>query len=191
MKAIVTILTAFIFLNTASDISMQGVKINDTSSDCKKIKLMVDAKDKDMIKYKTENGNDFSITFENGKVVYMENDWLQNDKGRQPLYSDFKFGQTTLKDIRNKFGTNGFTYKSRGPFATDKNLIEFNCFEFDSPKNEILVVITKISLNSDVTEENVAEKLKLDALILADKSYLDRTWGKEKVFDDNYKKIKP
>jgi hypothetical protein len=191
MKAIVTILTAFIFLTTASDISMQGVKINDTSSDCKKIKLMVDAKDKDMIKYKTENGNDFSITFENGKVVYMENDWLQNDKGRQPLYSDFKFGQTTLKDIRNKFGTNGFTYKSRGPFATDKNLIEFNCFEFDSPKNEILVVITKISLNSDVTEENVAEKLKLDALILADKSYLDRTWGKEKVFDDNYKKIKP
>ena len=52
-------------------------------------------------------------------------------------------------------------------------------------------MVTKISLNADVTEENVSEKLKLDALILADKSYLDRAWGKEKVFDENYKKIKP
>jgi len=170
---------------------MEGISIGDASSVCNRIKLDVVAKEQDMVKYKTANGNDFSLTFENGKVVYMENDWLQNDKSRKPLYSDFTFGQTSLKDIRNKFGTNGFTYKSRGAFTTETDLIEFNCFEFDSPGNEVLVIITKVALNASVTEKNVAEQLKLDAIIIADKNYLDNTWGKEKVFDKTYKKIKP
>lgn len=170
---------------------MFGIRINDSRKSLDNLKLKVVAKDERMIKYSTENGNDFSVTFDKGKVVYMENDWLQDPKSRQPLFSAFSFGQTTLKDIRSKFSTNGFTYKSRGSFKTDTHLIMFNCFEFDSKNNEILVTITKISLNEDVTEENVASKLKLDALIIADKAYLDKTWGKDKVFDKNYKKINP
>ena len=170
---------------------MLGIKINDNKNSLDKIKLKVEASEKDMIKYSTENGNDFSITLGKEKVVYMENDWLQDDKGRQPLYSDFQFGKTSLRDIRTKFATNGFAYSSRGAFSTATDLIEFNCFEFDSPNNEILVTITKVSLIADVTEENVADGLKLDALIIADKDYLDKTWGKKKTFDKNYKKIKP
>ena len=100
------------------------------------------------------------------------------------------YAKRRIKDIRTKLGTNGFTYKSRGAFTTETDLIEFNCFEFDSPNKEVLVTITKISLKEDVTEENVASKLKLDALIIADKNYLDKTWGSEKLFDKNYKKIK-
>jgi hypothetical protein len=65
----------------------------------------------------------------------------------------------------------------------------FNCFEFDSPNNEILVTITKVALNENLTAENLASKSKLDALIIADKNYLDETWGKGKVLDKNYKKI--
>jgi hypothetical protein len=119
----------------------------------------------------------------------MENDWLQDAQNRQPLFSEFSFGKTTLSDIRSKFGTNGFTYKSRGPFTTKTHLIMFNCFEFDSPNNEILVTITKVALNENVTADNLASKSKLDALIIADKNYLDETWGKGKVLDKNYKKI--
>jgi len=191
MKSLLTIFIALTLLIPASDISMHGVKINDTKTSLDNLKLKIAAKEDNMIKYTTDNGNDFSVTFDNGKVVYMENDWLQDRKSRKPLYSDFTFGQTTLKDIRNELGTNGFTYKSRGAFTTETDLIEFNCFEFDSQNNEVLVTITKISLKEDVTEENVASKLKLDALIIADKSYLDKMWGKEKLFDNNYKKIKP
>jgi hypothetical protein len=191
MKSILTLFIAFAFLVPTGDISMFGIKINDSQKSLDTIKLKVIAKDENMIKYSTENGNDLSVTFDKNKVVYMENDWLQDVKSRQPLFSDFSFGQTTLKDIRSKFSTNGFTYKSRSSFKTDTHLIMFNCFEFDSKNNEILVTITKISLDEDVTEENVASKLKLDALIIADKAYLDKTWGKDKVFDKNYKKIKP
>ena len=175
---------------TTADISMFGLKIGDSQKSLDKIKLKVEAKESDMIKFKTDNGNDFSITCKKGKIVYMENDWLQDTNSRQPLFSDFQFGQTTLRDIRKKFGTNGFAYNSRRAFTTDKDLIQFNCFEFDSPNNEILVVITKVSLTANVTEDNVADYCKLDAIIIADKSYLDKEWGKKKSYDKSYKKIK-
>ena len=77
-------------------------------------------------------------------------------------------------------------------FVTETHLIMFNCFEFDSKNNEILVTITKIPLDEeDITLENVASKLKLDALIIAYKAYLDKIWGNAKTFDPNYKKTKP
>ena len=190
MKSLLIITITFLFFTSIEDISMLGIKINDSKKSLDNLKLEIVAKENDMIKYRTKNDNDFSVTFDKDKVVYMENDWLQDVNNRQPLFSDFIFGQTTLKDIRNKFSTNGFTYKARAAFTTETDLIEFNCFEFDSKNNEVLVTITKVSLKENVTEENVANKLKLDALIIADKKYLDETWGKDKVFDKNYKKIK-
>ena len=190
MKSLLIITITFLFFTSIEDISMLGIKINDSKKSLDNLKLEIVAKENDMIKYRTKNDNDFSVTFDKDKVVYMENDWLQDVNDRQPLFSDFIFGQTTLKDIRNKFSTNGFTYKARAAFTTETDLIEFNCFEFDSKNNEVLVTITKVSLKENVTEENVANKLKLDALIIADKKYLDETWGKDKVFDKNYKKIK-
>lgn len=170
---------------------MSGVKIGDSQKSLNKLKLKLEAKDGDMIKFKTGNGNDFSVTCQKGKVVFMENDWLQSPDARQTLFSGFEFGKTTLKDIRAKFGTNGFSYRSRGAFTTEEDLIEFNCFEFDSPNHEVLVMITKVSLKANLTEDNVADNLRLDAMIIADKTYLDNEWGTEKVYDPNYKKIKP
>ena len=190
MKSLLTLTIAFFFFTATEDISMLGIKINDSRKSLDNLKLEIVGKENEMIKFKTKNDNDFSVTFDKDKVVYMENDWLQDANNRKPLFSDFSFGQTTLKDIRNKFSTNGFTYKTRAAFTTETDLIEFNCFEFDSKNNEVLVTITKVSLSENVTEENVASKLKLDALIIADKTYLDETWGKEKIFDKNYRKIK-
>ena len=191
MKSFLAILSIWTFIVIVTPIAMQGVKINDSQSSLDNIRLEIVSKGKSMVKYRTENGNDFSITSENGKVVFMENDWLQDEKGCKPLYSSFKFGQTTLKEIRRKFGTNGFSHQNMGTFKTDTHVIMFNCFEFDSPNNEVLVTITKVSLDDEVTEKNVAEKAKLDALIIADKGYLEREWGEEKLFDPNYHKIKP
>jgi hypothetical protein len=189
------ILTTILFFGTLllpmMDISMFGLKVGDSKNSMNKIKLKVVAKDGEMIKYQAINGNAFSVTCENGKVVYMENDWLQDTSARQPLFSNFKFGQTTLRDIRKKFGTNGFTYEGRQHFDTQTDLIEFNYFEFNSPNNELLITITKIPLVANVTEENVADNLKLDAIIIADKFYCDRQWGKKKLYDENYKKINP
>ncbi len=173
----------------STNIAMQGIKINAPKKVLEELKLELVAKEKNMVKYKTDNGNVLSITTANNKVVYLENDWLQDPKSKQPLYTNFTFGETNLNDIRNKFNTNGFTYKNRMGITTNTHVIEFNCFEFNSPNNEILVTITKASLKENLTEANVASKLKLDALIIADKNYLDKMWGQEKLFDTNYKKI--
>jgi hypothetical protein len=192
MKIFLTLLLFYSgVLFTAADISMLSVKINDPASVLKKIKLKVEATEENITKYRTDNGNDLSITTENGKVVYMENDWLHEKSGIKPLFSDFKFGETSLREIRKAFGTNGFTYTQRNDVITDKDIVEFNCFEFDSANNEVLVMITKAPLKPTPTEDNIADKLKLESIVIADKKYLDGIWGTEKVFDPNYKKIKP
>ena len=48
---------------------MLGIKINDSESVLKKINLEVLASENDMTKYRTKNGNDFSVTVSNGKVL--------------------------------------------------------------------------------------------------------------------------
>lgn len=187
----------FSFINPNSDISMNGISIHDSETKLESIKLEVVASQKDKksstIKYKTENGNDFSITTKNGQVVYLENDWLQTVEGNKPLLSQFIFGETSLQDIRSYFGTNGFTFTKTAGFATDNALIEFNCFEIDSPNNEILVCVTKLQINKDVNDieyNTIAKYLKLDAIIIADNEYLEKLWGSQKSYDPNYKKVK-
>jgi len=172
------------------DVSMCGLKIGYNQKVLEYLKLQVEAKDADVVKFKTENGNDFSVTCQNGKIVFMENDWLQSNYARDPLYTDFQFGRTSLADIRREFGTNGFVYKSMAMFTSGDYLIGFNCFEFESPDNEILVLITRCPLSTNVSESAIAEKMMLDAIIIADKSYLDQEWGVNKIYDSNYKKIK-
>jgi hypothetical protein len=186
-----TLFTLLLFISlTSGEISMLSIKIGAPKANLEKIKLEKIADEGDMVKYRTENGNDFSVTTENGKVVFMENDWLQDPKGTQPLLPGLTFGKTSLKDIRQKFGTNGFVHTNASGMETETHLIMLNCFELDSPNNEILVTITKVAKNTNVTEETVAQELKLDAVIIANKSYLDKIWGEEKAFDPNNKKIK-
>lgn len=191
MKTGLIFLAIVMFLIPAGEISMLGIKINDDAAKIMDINLEVIGQEINIIKFRTENGNDFSITYEYGKIVYMENDWSQDSNSTQPLFSDFSFGHTSLRDIRNKFSSNGFAYENRIFYETDSEIIVFNCFDFDSENNEVLVTITKMSFGEDLIEDDVASNLRLDALIIADINYLDKIWGENKVFDKDYKKIEP
>lgn len=177
-----------------NDISMYGIKINDSSSILDSITLNVEGKeirDKySMIRYRTENGNDFSLTSSEGKIVYMENDWLQNKVNRQPLLTDFIFGSTTLEEIYDTFETKGFVYNNNDSFNTGTEIISFNCFMVESSNNEILVLVTKIPLSDSNNENNLDMEMKLDAIILSNVFYLDEIWGEEKRFSEDYKLIK-
>ncbi|GGG23185.1 hypothetical protein [Christiangramia forsetii] len=170
---------------------MLGIELYDTRESVEELNLPIVGEEPEIIKYRTKNGNELSVTFENDKVVYMENDWLLKDDGSEPLFTNFIFGKTSIAEIRNEFGTNGFTYSNRLVSNTNTHLVTFNCFEFDTNKNEVLVTITGITIEEkdQVNENNISEKLKLLAIIIADRKYLDEIWGKEKVFDGDYKKI--
>jgi hypothetical protein len=185
---IFSLLSAYI---SCAQISMSEIKLGDTKTTLKNVKLKVVANENDMIKFRTKNGNDLSVTTKNGKVVYMENDWQHLQTGLQPQITHFIFGSTSLRKIRSGIGNNGFTYKTRITITTDKDLLEFNCFEFGNSAGHIIVFVTRVSLEGakKLTEANIDDHLMLEAIIVAEKSYLDDIWGTEKIFDPDYKKI--
>jgi len=190
MKSLLAFFLFITILSSTSDISMLGIELYDSRESIEKLNLEVVGEKPGMIKYRTAGGNDFSITFDKGNVVYMENDWLQGSKSKEPLFTDFSFGKTTLEDIREKYKSNGFSHKNRMIQMTDDAIIDFSCFEFDSQKGEVLVVITVAPLTKDLTAGNIHENLKLEAVVIADKEYLNKIWGEEKVYSDDYKKIR-
>lgn len=191
MKVGLTFLAIALFFIPVGEISMLGIKINDDATKIKDINLQIIGREMNATKFRTENGNDFSITYEYGKIVYMENDWSQKANGTRPLHSDFSFGKTSVADIKSKFSSYGFVYEHRQFIETDMGLITFNCYEFDSTNNEVLVLISKLHLDEESTDKETTDKdFKLDAVIIADMEYLDRIWGADKSFYDNYKKIK-
>lgn len=186
MKTLLLLLSLSV---ATTDISMMGIKINSTAD----VKNLVSGKllksDNNVSKYKTADGNYFSVTTEDGVVKYMENDWSPGNAANTPLITNFKFGETTLEEIRKTFGTIGFSYRNRSYLKSETDLTTINCFEIDSPGNEILVAITKAPIK-DIAKDDVPKYLKLEAIILADKKYLDEIWGKKKTYDPQYKKIK-
>lgn len=191
MKTIISFILLIALLASVGPLSMLGIELGDSRKSVEDLNLPIVGEEPGSVKYKTKNGNELSVTFENDKVVYMENDWLYHPGGTKPLFSDFIFGETSLVDIRNQYGTNGFAHVNRNVTSTETHLISFNCFEFDSEKNEILVTITGLDMSDpEVNENNLSEKMLLLAIIIADKAYLDKIWGDEKIYDGEYKKIK-
>lgn len=169
--------------------SMHDIEIGDPISKLDNISLEKIAVAKYSIKYKTQNGNYFSITHHNGTIVFMENDWSDNEKGKIPLSGSFVFGKTSLKDIRDNFQSNGFIHNNVN-LATDEDVITYNCYGLNSLKDEVIVFITKANkVEISKNKEKVDELLKLNSIIIAKSDYLDLIWGSKKTYDPKYKKI--
>jgi hypothetical protein len=139
MHRVLLVVSFFIIsLPTLAASSIDGIKIGDNLAaiEAQHLSMVVSNKisDGEMRKYKTKDGNDLSITIINNKVVYIEKDWSQDLKSNKTLFSGFVFGKTSLSDIRTKFGTNGFTYKSIVITKKGDNLITFNCYELNDKR---------------------------------------------------------
>jgi hypothetical protein len=189
MKSLVALLA--IALITVADASMQGIKIGSPEAAVAKLTLKKVAESEGTTKYRTDNGNDFVVTVDEGKVVFMENDWNQKPESNTALIPGFVFGQTSLKDIRKRLGTKGFVFALNQNLVTKEYLYEFHCFEIDSPQHEILVVVTKIPFSTEVGENtDISQKLKLDALVVSSLPYLESLWGAQKSFSEDNKKVR-
>ncbi|MCL2310668.1 MAG: hypothetical protein FWC42_10480 [Proteobacteria bacterium] len=177
-----------------AEASIEGIKIGDGSSVLEKLPLAVIVSersgDTETKKYKAMGRSELSVTTQKGKVVYIEYDWLSDKKSTKTPFNGFVFGKTTLRDIRKRFGNNGFAYKQNLTADTDDNgLALFNCYELTDSTPTIFVAVSKITQKTGASTANIADRAKLDALILADPAYLDEIWGKEKIYDTAYKKI--
>ncbi|MES2486625.1 MAG: hypothetical protein V4581_11860 [Bacteroidota bacterium] len=189
MKILLALIS--LVLITAAEPAMQGIKVGSPESALAKLSFKQIAKNEAITKFRTDNGNDFVITLEDGKVVFMENDWNQTSDGAASLLTGFTFGQTSLKEIRKRFDSKGFVYAHNQNLITKEYMYEFHCFDVESPVPQVLVVVTKIPFSTNVTENtDIAQKLKLDAIVLASPDYLEFLWGEQKSYSDTNKRVR-
>jgi hypothetical protein len=148
-----------------------------------------------VVKWSLANGNAISVTAspETGSIVYVESDWGGDARNAVSEVPGLTFGQSNLADIRAKFGSNGFGFKSNVAQVSDKDLISINCYQVAGHENLVVAFVTRLPISS-VPVENGQPKVdtgkgRLDAVILADLAYLQGLWGKDRLFDPAYRAI--
>jgi hypothetical protein len=187
MKIILLVLfSTFTTFFQETELAMMGVKIYDPKKVLDKIELTETATEKNRNTYRLIDGNNFSITLDNGKVVMLENDWMHKQKCTKPLISKFVFGKTTLTDIKKEFGTNGFGYFENFSKTSEADVVNITCFNVQSQGEEVLVVITRAPFRASVTRDIESYQM-LESIILADKKYLDKLWGKKRAYEEHIK----
>lgn len=143
-------------------------------------------------KWNLPGGNDLSVTAspETGRIVFIESDWGGDPASAASDVPGMTFGLTTLADIRKRFQSNGFGFKSNLGQATTEKLVSFNCYQVDSDPDLVVVFVTTL-LTKDVP--TVAGDPKpdpgkghLEAVILSSLVYLKEIWGEDRVFDATY-----
>ncbi|MEY9097986.1 hypothetical protein ABIA24_000895 [Sinorhizobium fredii] len=154
------------------------------------------------VKFKLPGGNELSATFvrSTGKIVYLETDWGGEPAGSFSDFEGFKYGETSLADIRRQFEHNGMMFDAR-PVASmmpDGGVALFNSYEI-SGTTVVATFVTKISATAlaDLQATHGTEKLsdhvgptaKLNAVILAERAYVDTIWGVKKTYDKGYAAI--
>jgi hypothetical protein len=149
-------------------------------------------------KFRLSGGNDLSVTYHraSGKIVYIETDWGGETGGAFSDYEGFKYGKTTLGQIRAKLGSNGLTFKERPSVIVkpDGGIALFNSFEI-SGSDAIATFVTGVSsasvksIKSTGANPDIGNVATLEAVIIGDKEYLETIWGGDKIAAPGYTSI--
>lgn len=143
-----------------------------------------------LYRYKLEDRNAISVTLENDEVVYIEMNHL-NTQAQPSGFLNFTFKNTKLKDIRDKFNSEGFLYTDRNSGFMDDYFYTITCYEIKN-SDSILAFITNLptqKLDAIETHEELLSQLELTTVILAKVSYLDSIWQEDKTYPDNKRYI--
>jgi len=150
----------------------------------------------EMRKWKLADGNDLSLTAERktGKIVYAETNWNGGVSGRTSDFPGFTYGKTTLGEIRNQFGSNGFAYQQRMFLDTPDGIVMFTSWEVED-SGVIATFVTKMSKKDSQAFKrsknfDIDKAAKLDTIIIANADYLDSIWGEEKHKSPDLKPIR-
>jgi hypothetical protein len=151
--------------------------------------------------FQTSNGVRLTGTTDKstGKVVRLE---AKADKraSKQPAYfSDFKFGETTLATIRQRFGNAGSLPGNGSPvLSTSDGGVEISSFYEVADSDVVVTFVAKISQKAliDLQEryvstayDHMAKVAFLDSVALSKAAYFQETRGTPSVFDIGYQPI--
>ena len=184
--------------------SLSGIAIGADISSLSVIGVPPAARE-DTGKYVTENyrladGNELRVAYarDDTRIVYLETGWGGSKSGTATDLEGFTYGKTTLRDLTDRIGSNGYTYGARPAthFLEEGARIRLNSYELEEAGAQIVTFVTKISpervayLNESKGSGKADKEFKLVAIVLAAPAYLDEVWGSSKVYDGNYKPIK-
>jgi hypothetical protein len=138
------------------------------------------------------NGNDLSATTDKGgHIVYVESDWNGRDSSTGCDLPWLRFGITTLAEIRQHFGSNGFAFKDQaGQLLAEDGAVLLNSYEAG---DTVITFYNKVR-NAEVAKLDpdgrsaIADHARLDAISIASQSYAKTEWG-DRVYDAHYRKI--
>ncbi len=119
-----------------------------------------------------------------GDVLYIEI-WREATQGTAPTpISGMYFGETTLDDIRTRFGSDGLVFGDRGSVGlADQNAAFFTSYEIAGTEG-VISFVTVMPL-TDATQETAGQSV-LDSVILGHAPYLQTIWGLNRGLSAGY-----
>jgi hypothetical protein len=152
-------------------------------------------KGNDLFRWVLPDQNSLRATVDpEGEIVYLESAWGGKSDETGCDLAGLKFGTTTLADLRQRFGSNGFAFKKRPHVTTTDDGVELlNSWDVG---NVVVTFYTRIS-TADYAKaqaagadggEVAARNAKLFAISLANAAFAKGEWG-DRMNDPAYKKI--
>ncbi len=186
--------------------SLSTIKVGDSATQLETLGVPATSEQKmgphTAIRFELPDGNSLSATYRNrdGLIVFLESDWGGSQSGSFTDFRNFKFGITSLNDIRQELGHNGMLFvKGPGMSSEAGDLIVFNSYEIDG-SSVVVTVVNKIAAErltelrktygDEKTASLIGKEARLDAIIVADMDYLVGIWGDELMKDKNYRTIR-
>lgn len=173
-----------------SELSLYGFKLGDPIKNAKntdlKQKGYEEYEGSQIYRFETPHKNDFSMTFVDGELVFMEEDYLYNNDYLTSL-ENFEFEKTKFIDVKNKFNSKGFIYADRNAGRAGELFYTLVCYKIKNT-DHVLVFGSTLPLDdleNIKSQEELWSKISLSAIILAQENYLDSIWGDDKKLPDN------
>jgi len=150
------------------------------------------------VTWRLPDGNKLALATHpgNGRIAYAEETWGGRPDGRPADFPGFKYGETTLADIRKHAENNGFAFVERLLDERPDGLRLFNSYEVEGRPGLVVTFVTKMSktdaqrLKSKQDGVDINRSARLDSIILGDAGYLESIWGQAKLKGKKYKPIR-
>ncbi|EIM26918.1 hypothetical protein [Microvirga lotononidis] len=150
------------------------------------------------VRWRLSDGNMFALATDpvNGRIAYAEETWGGRPDGKPADFPGFRYGETTLADIRMHAQNNGFAFVERLLDEKPDGLRLFNAYEVEGAPGLVVTFVSRMStpdtqrLKDKQESIDINRAAKLVGIILGEARYLEAIWGQAKLKGKNYKPIR-
>jgi hypothetical protein len=133
-------------------------------------------------KWILQDGTSISVTVENAtsKIAFLEADAAPTSAGDAADFPGFRYGVTTLSDIRTRLGSNGMGFKNRPVVQkAGEGVVTFNAYQFGDTTVTFVTLVSGDDAPKVLAKTlTLGDAAKLDAIMLASPGYMEAMdWG--------------